>query len=439
MTYYLLLLFFVFDYIRPGTYIPGLDALHFNSVVPVLAIIGTLAIKTRVSNKDALAEPNTALMGVLLVMLCVSTLFATVTMYAFDVTKTVFAYILIYFVIVRQVGDVKRLKGILMTLVLVHIVVTALNPAMFLEPDSRVPIESGAFLGDGNDFSLSVNVCLPLCLFLLLESNKKLHKVGWVFVLLIMVMGIVATKSRGGTLALIAIGIYFWLKSNRKVLTASLAFLTLLVILVAAPPSYFARMSTMTDTEESSAQGRIDAWKTSTKIAVGSPLLGTGAGNFPSAFGAMNQSRWMTAHSIYFLILGELGFPGLLLLLTIIISNLTANARLLRKVKRERPELLTAINMLSCTSASMLGFAVGGAFLSAAYYPHMYLISGLMAAVRRLTREQLADAVTEQQPAVAAVMQRRITHGAISPDWRPRAAFGMQSGGSNFGMTDNRK
>jgi probable O-glycosylation ligase (exosortase A-associated) len=438
MTYYLLLLFFVFDYIRPGTYIPGLDAAHFNSLIPILTIVCTLAIKTRVSNKDALAETNTALMGTLLVMLCVSTLFAIVTEYAFTTTKNVFAYILIYFVIVRQVGDLRRLKGVFMTLVLVHIVVTALNPAMFLEPDNRVPIDSGAFLGDGNDFSLSINVCLPLCLFLLLESNKKLHKAGWVFVLLIMVMAIVATKSRGGTLALLAIGIYFWLKSNRKVLTAALALLTVLVVLVAAPPSYFKRMATMTDTEESSAQGRIDAWKTSTKIALKSPLLGAGAGNFPSAFGAMNQSRWMTAHSIYFLILGEMGFPGLLLLLTIIISNLTANARLLRKVKRERPDLLTAINMLSCTSASMLGFAVGGAFLSAVYYPHLYLISGMMTATRRLAREQMADAGAER-PAAATVMQPLARHGAISPDWRPRAAYGLHSGGSSLHLTDNRK
>jgi hypothetical protein len=84
-----------------------------------------------------------------------------------------------------------------------------------------------------------------------------------------------------------------------------------------------------------------------------------------------------------------------------------------------------------------LGFAVGGAFLSAAYYPHLYVMSGIMVAVRRLSREQLAAGT--QQQLVAAAVRPRIVAGAISPDWRPRAAFGIHSSGSAVGVSRDRK
>ena len=51
-------------------------------------------------------------MVVFLGLLCVSTLLATVTSNAYDVTKNVFAYMLDYTVLVRQLGDVERIKGV---------------------------------------------------------------------------------------------------------------------------------------------------------------------------------------------------------------------------------------------------------------------------------------------------------------------------------------
>ena len=45
MIYYALLSFFVLEYVRPGAYVPGLDALHLNSLVPLACIIGTLVMK----------------------------------------------------------------------------------------------------------------------------------------------------------------------------------------------------------------------------------------------------------------------------------------------------------------------------------------------------------------------------------------------------------
>ena len=430
MIYYVALLFFVFDYLRPGSYVPAIDALRLNSIVPVTAFVGTLMTRSPVSNRQFFSETNTLLMGVLLFLLVVSTLFATVTEAAYTVTKNVFAYMLVYWVLVRQIGDFKRLKGLFLTLSLVHAFVAALNPRLFTTPESRVGISSGGFLGDGNDFSLSVNICIPLLLFVLLESKRTLAKLGLGLGLVLLVMAVVATKSRGGTLALGAVMFYFWLGSQRKVLIASLFGAIVVLVLVAAPGSYWERMSTMTDTEEGSAAGRLEAWKEGVKMAAHNPLFGAGAGHFPIAYGASVSGRWHTAHSIYFLLLGELGVPGLLVLLIFIFSNLLANRRMLAELEGlPGGQAATAKNILNCTSAALVAYAVGGAFLSAAYYPHMYVLSAMLVSGRFVIRQQIAGLEHhDDQPTVAIQpLKPAISAGAISPDWVPRPQVSSQA------------
>jgi putative inorganic carbon (HCO3(-)) transporter len=417
------LLFFLLDYVRPGNYVPPLNALHLNSLVPLIAILGTIIWKTPVSNEEFLSQKNTRLMGVLLGLLVFSTLFATVTDFAFTVTKNVFSYMLVYWVLVRQIGDYQRLKWLFLTLTLVHLIVAGLNPALFTNPDSRVGINSGGFLGDGNDFSLSVNICVPLLLFVLLEAKSKIAKFALALGLLTLMMAVVATKSRGGTLAFAAVMLYFWWGSQRKAMMAALFTLVLAIVLAMAPASYFERMGTMADTEEGSSAGRIEAWKEGVKMAARNPLMGAGAGHFPLAFGTATEGRWKTAHSIYFLLLGELGIPGIAVLLTFIFSNILANRRLQVEILKLPPEQAsTARNVLNCTSAALVAYAVGGAFLSAAYYPHMYVLSGMLVAGRFVVGRQLATLENPGHDAVKVPpVKRRITAGAISPEWVPRA------------------
>jgi hypothetical protein len=122
--------------------------------------------------------------------------------------------------------------------------------------------------------------------------------------------------------------------------------------------------------------------------------MGAGAGQFPSnytRFAGKEGGRWMTAHSMYFLILGELGIPGLTVLLWIIIGNVVANGRLAKEVRATLPGgggLETSL--LASLSASVIAFAVAGAFLSVTYYPHVFILCGLLTCARRLVRERLA-------------------------------------------------
>ena len=138
--------------------------------------------------------------------------------------------------------------------------------------------------------------------------------------------------------------------------------------------------------------GRITAWKAAIQMCLDHPLLGVGAGMFPVSFGTYYRPAehmpWLTAHSMYFLVLGELALPGIIALLGLTFGNLLANRRVARSLdsvdadsnKRHFPK--GPARLLYMLSASMVGFALSGAFLSVAYYPHLFVLSGLMVSAR---------------------------------------------------------
>lgn len=408
MVYYGLLLFFVLEYVRPTSFLPALYALHLNLLVPLAIVTGTLVGGGRVTNQEVLRDPNTKMILVLMALIIGSILTADVTLYAYNVFTTIVGYVLVAWVIVKQLTDVRQIKGVFQTLVLVHIVVAALSPQILTDPEGRHTMASGSFLGDGNDFALSVNIAIPMSLFLLFDAKTFRHKLLYGAAFLVLVLCVVGTSSRGGTVALVSVGIYYWLKSGRKVLTAVIASVAVSLVLLFAPPSYFERMRTISDHTDGSAQGRILAWKAGVRMAVDHPILGVGAGHFPVKYGVeyrppgiTTEIPWQTAHSNYFVILGELGFPGLAILLIFIVWNLAANRRLARDIREHNSQTTsTDQQLLTCLSASLVAFAVGGAFLTAIYYPHMYLLAGLLAAARRIVRERHAASEQASPPAL---------------------------------------
>jgi len=403
--YYGLLLFFVLEYVRPGTYLPALNVLRLNTVIPLFVVIGAIFSEGSATRRRAFGEPNFLLVISLLGLIGVSVLTADVTLYAFTVFTMVAGYVAITWVLCKHLSDITQIRGVLIVLVFVHIVVAALTPEMITNPEIRHYVASGSFLGDGNDFALSLNLVIPYCLFLFLGTKRLAIRALHLAALFFLVFCVIATQSRGGTIGLAVVGLYYWLKSDRKIGVAAVLILVAVMVFLYAPANYFERMNQI-NTTEGSARGRILAWEAGMRMAADHPILGIGAGHFGVKYGVDyrpptgERVPWQTAHSIYFLALGELGFPGLFVLLSFILWNLVANRRLARAARRRSDPSDTAdIRLLACLSASLIAFAVNGAFLSALYYPHIYVLAGLLAAARRLIRERQASTALGDGPA----------------------------------------
>ena len=190
-------------------------------------------------------------------------------------------------------------------------------------------------------------------------------------------------------MALAAVFFYQWLKGRNKWIgLAGIAILVSLVLLF-APPVYFERMGTIKTYEtEGSARGRIAAWESAVRMAADHPLTGVGAGHFSVKYGieyrppgaGRTEIPWSTAHSVYFLALGELGIPGILVCMWLIVPNIVRNEKILKSLrnKKDSDGNMADKRLFVCLNSSMIGFAVGGLFLSALYYPHLYILAGFM-------------------------------------------------------------
>jgi probable O-glycosylation ligase (exosortase A-associated) len=89
----------------------------------------------------------------------------------------------------------------------------------------------------------------------------------------------------------------------------------------------------------------------------------------------------LVAHSIYFQMLGEHGFPGLALFLSLWAATWRAARRVSRQ-SRDDPEFGPWVPKLMMTiQVSIVGYGVGGAFLSLAYFDLPYYLIAVVVLV----------------------------------------------------------
>jgi probable O-glycosylation ligase (exosortase A-associated) len=392
-----LLLALFFEYGRPASYLKPLGIIPLNSMIPLsLLVVSSFASGVRPWNRifaDSFAKWPFIFLGFIMM----SATWATVFTYTNTIFQRALGYLFIFVMIARIATTRQRVRGVCFMLIIAHLFLLIMNPEVVLSPTVRHYIVGATFLGDGNDYSLSLCILLGFALDITFAQTAKMKKILCWGMVGLLVLTIVGTQSRGASLGMIAVFGYMWWRSPRKAAGVVAIFVAAFGVLLYAPDVYFQRMGTLSaPSQDSSAEGRIHAWRAGTKMALHN-FLGVGSGNFPNNFpkyrGPDAPSRWMTAHSMYFLILGELGILGLLLLFKLVFGNFRSNVRLRKRLVQARaqgpPDRFAAdIRTLNTLNASILGFAVAGAFLSVTYYPHIFVLAGVGLALRRVIAEE---------------------------------------------------
>jgi probable O-glycosylation ligase (exosortase A-associated) len=369
-----------FEYFGIGRLIPLVNALHVSLLISIGLFIYSWSQHPDV--RTWLKETQSLLLLVLLCLTILSIFHAFVRLYSFNVFKVQIGYFVLFAVSLYFVADARKARVVAWLLVVVHVWLVFENKHRLFASVRIGGFEGGYFLGDGNDFGWGLNVVLPFAIFLFLSSRRVIPRFVSFAASLTIILGIIGTSSRGATIAMAAGFLYFILMGDRRLVGIFVTAAVVVGVLVLSPPAYFDRMKSVgTYSEDTSAMGRILAWRSALDMATDHPL-GVGAGNFNSAYGRFympedaNHPRWLSVHSIYFSILGEYGFIGLVVLVSILIFNLGQNMRSAARLRRSHnppnsPSWPTCINM------SLVAFAVGGIFLGGVNYPHLYLLTAL--------------------------------------------------------------
>lgn len=298
---------------------------------------------------------------------------------------------------------------------------------------------------DRNDLAVAINMCIPLLIYLLQTTEHKILKAGLWVLLVLNILSIVGTYSRGGFIGLGVVAFAFWLKSRHKMVLALAALLVIPFMFERAPEEWRERQSTISTAagKDSSFIGRLWAWKISTLIALDYPLTGGG-------FGAVTEPQlWhyyapMTpgfsplytepipqyqapkaAHNIYFQVLGDHGFVGLGIFLMFLLLALLQNMKNSRVARQYNVHWYR--QLASALTLSLVGYGITGANVSLAYFDLLYAVLGIVA-VMAMNREALLS-IPDVGPAAPEPRSRRQVAGFGPPRRKPSGhAFPREAG-----------
>jgi putative inorganic carbon (HCO3(-)) transporter len=200
-----------------------------------------------------------------------------------------------------------------------------------------------------------------------------------------------------------------WWRSDSKAVVGVLLVVVGVALIGFMPDTWMSRMETIGEyQEDSSAMGRINAWQMAWNLASHNFFGGSFGIYNLETFGryAPNPTDVHAAHSIYFQVLGEQGFLGLFIFL-LLWALVWKGAGRMRKQGLKQPETRWVSDLGSMCQVSLAGYAIGGAFLSLAYFDLPYNILILVVASTRWMNAKAWLHEKAAQPAEANGKKKR--------------------------------
>jgi probable O-glycosylation ligase (exosortase A-associated) len=260
-----------------------------------------------------------------------------------------------------------------------------------------------SMIQDNNGLALALVILVPFVYYLYQVSSRRIVRWGLVFSGVAICFAILGSHSRGALLALIAMAFMLAIKGKRPVVMSFLLVAVLSTAILSMPENWTSRMESIQNYEQdASAMSRITTWKTIWNLVMDRPIVGSGFHtDNPLVFALYAPPEWgggvLVAHSIYFEVLGEHGFPGLFLYLGLFFLSWMRAGKLAR-LTRDDPEFGSWVPLLMrMVQVSLTGFAVGGTFLSLVHFDLPYYILSFVILVDATVRQKLTGLSAQRE------------------------------------------
>ncbi|MCP4992048.1 MAG: putative O-glycosylation ligase, exosortase A system-associated [Colwellia sp.] len=340
-------------------------------------------------------KANSILILLFMVWITITTYFAEfqfLAWYKYDYSiKTMFFAIFAPFVINSKV----KFQLFLMTIVtassyyfIIGGMTTVFEPTFYGEP--LIKTNAGdTLMTESSTLSMTAAMLIPVLYYLykhsIFTAKTKLFKPLLMLLVFAALMTIIGTHARTGIVGLVILCFLVTLITKYKIRILTLFACIVLTIQMFATDAWLERISGITTSnKESSAAGRIVVWKWTLDYVKYRPIFGGGFMSYKANAGVLHlygdadvevdyrANSGKAFHNIYFEVLGEHGYPGLIIFTSIIFLSLKLN----RKVSKTSTEPWIKDAAIA-NNICLLIYCGCGMFIGIAFSPWLYLFSGL--------------------------------------------------------------
>lgn len=385
----------------------------FASIIAVATLISLLLTK---GPKSLPMTPVTFSLLAFVVWINVTTVFALMPDYVYPRWSTVMKIMLMTFVTMMLIRDREHIQKLVWILV-ISLGFYGVKGGIFTILSGGSEMVWGpenTFIGGNNEIALALIMTIPLMHYLQTITDKKAVRRGLGVAMALSALAALGSYSRGAFLAIAVMGTFLGMKSRHKTRIALLLLLALPLMIMFMPDKWSSRMDTIqTYDSDPSALGRINAWWMAFNLAKDRPLVGGGFEIYEPQFFMMyapNPEDIHAAHSIYFQALGEHGFVGLGLYLLLAMLTWRTGSWIIRNTAGNE-KYTWAHDLARMVQVSLIGFGVGGAFLSLLYFDVPYYLMAILVATRVFVEKEMRRENSSRS--VSPAEQRQLGHAPL--------------------------
>ena len=393
---YSLLFYLWFAYFRPEQWLwtDFISSLNPSYVVGLWTVLLTLFSRVRLQ-----LNLRVLLLAAFLIQALLSVVLSQYSVYAWPFWIEFAKAAVITYVIAVLAADMSSFRLVLLTIALslgfegakqgwAQLV---LNPGA--TNNNKLPV-----LGDNNGVAVGMLMLVPILTTLAATSTKRWQRLLFQFMAIGVVYRAISTYSRGGFIACAALGLFYVVRSHRRVPALIGIALAVAIIVPALPNAFWDRMSTIkapAEVTDESALGRLHFWDVAITMANRNPLVGIGHNAYNVAYDAYDSSHGdfgpqRSVHSAWFGVLAELGYPGFILFVSQVLLAFAAAWRARRAAALD-PELADLRKFAFAIEAALVAFVIGGSFVPFQYNEMFWHVIGLSIALDVMARAAMLE------------------------------------------------
>lgn len=394
--FWLLCFYILIEYIRPQGMYPVIDILPWGQ----LAILGAVASVFITQNKAL----GFGVMDMLFIVFTIIVFFSIIFAWNIDASlqawTTYVSWMLMYFCVVSVLTTPKRILLFGIFFILINFKLSQHGARIFAMRGfsfARYGLAgSPGWFHNSGEFALQMVVLFSMSLVLLLAFREQVEKrLRW-WVLLFLFPGtaalcVIGSSSRGGQLALVAVILVIGLKSKYFIRSSMILVLLSSLALYILPEEQLARFEVAG--EDNTSESRLIHWEHAIDTIKHNPL-GIGYKNWTDYYYTVYQPEKLEAiHNTVLEAFVELGWPGGILFLVMMITAFVMNIRTRREMLRINTTEGNAVAALSAgVNLGLLGTLIAALFMSVLFYPMFWLAFALTSALRHVSKKTLKEA-----------------------------------------------